>query len=510
MRIIKKVSKNALKKFIYDINVEDEKLYEEINSRNKVGIFQMLGGTAENVISQIKPSCFEELNACNAFARPGTMSFVPQYVQNRATKKSPYPKQISDLLKSTNSIILFQEQVMEIFHKIGGFSLEETNTIRGLMKKLSKADKKKKDLDEWDKSIKRFQESAKDKGIDIRDAKKLADDMLKMSSYMFNRSHSVSYAYIAAMTLYLSVYFRKYFNSAVLHHESENSKKILMDRLISVKKQGFEVLPPDINSSKEYISPVSGEDKVLIFGLQDVKSVGEAPATAIVENAPYRDFIDFLLKTQGKKVTITSIKALISVGAFDSLYPDRKILLNKVLRFWEEKKSTKIEEKLIAIWNKVDKEISSMPILSPTTRDDLRELEHKYLGFNFFITPFSDEFMSKVEILKDKGLAKLNFREVNKYSAKVPVLVADMRVFNDRNGNEMAFVEIEDSENERISIPIFQSIWCNVKPFFEIGKVHMMTLYLNIKEEESQIMFGRSGFPKKAEQLRFVKVLSKL
>jgi len=378
------------------------------------------------------------------------------------------------------------------------------------MKKLSKADKKKEDLEAWNKTIKRFQESAKEKGIDFRDAKKLSDDMLKMSSYMFNRSHSVSYAYIAVMTLYLSVYFRKYFNSAVLHHEGENSKDRLIKRLLSVKKQGFKILPPDINNSKKYISPVAGESKTLIFGLQDIKSVGEVPATAIVENAPYKNFIDFLMKTQGKKVTITSIKALISVGAFESLYPDRKVLLNKVLKFWEEKKSIKIEEKLTAIWDKIGREMSMLPNLNPTTRDDLRELENKYLGFNFFITPFSDEFMSKVEILKNKGLAKLNFSEVTKYSSKVPVLVTAMRVFNDKNGNEMAFIELEDSDNERISIPIFQSIWCNVKSFFEIGKVHMMTLYLDIKSDSTQIMFGRSGFPKKAEQLRFVKVLSKL
>jgi len=510
VKIIKKIEKNEMKQWLLrNINIEDRNLYKEANNPNMIGIFQLTAGTAKYMVETIQPSNFDELNACSAFARPGTMDFVPQYVKNRETNKSPYPKQVADILSETHSIILYQEQVMAVFNQIGGFSLEETNTIRGLMKKLGKLEKKKEDLEAWDKIIERFQEGAQEIGISKKDAKNIADDLLKMSSYNFNKSHSTAYTYIAAMTLYLSYYFRKYFYSSVLHYEVGRDK-YLLDRLRAVKLQGFKILPPDIHKSKQFIAPVSGATNELIFGLEDVKHVGENPVKVIIENRPYKDFIDFYLKIQGNRITIRAIRALISIGAFDSMYPDRKRLLTKVNRFWEEKKSIKVEEKLRFIWGKIDKAVDAIPGLD-AQRDDLRDYEREYLGFNFFITPFTDEFMEKIYTLQQKGLAEPGFADVSRASAKVPVVVNSMRVFNDKNGNEMAFVELEDFTTERINVPIFQSLWKFVKNIIVQGKVHMINLYLDKKPDGStQIMFGQKGFPKPSQIERFIKLLDNL
>lgn len=510
MKIIKKVKKNEFKQWLLrSINIEDQALYKEANNPNMIGIFQLTAGTAKYMVETIKPSNFDELNACSAFARPGTMDFVPQYVKNRETKKSPYPKEVADILHETHSIVLYQEQVMAVFNQIGGFSLEETNDIRGLMKKLGKLEKKKEDLEAWDKIIERFQKGAEEKGISKRDAKNIADDLLKMSSYSFNKSHSTAYTYIAVMTLYLSYYFRKYFYSSVLHYEVGRDK-YLLDRLRAVKLQDFKILPPDLHKSRKFIAPVEGTTNEIIFGLEDVKHVGTNPAKIILENRPYKDFIDFYLKIQGNRITIRAIRALISIGAFDEMYPDRKRLLTKVNRFWEEKKSIKVEEKLRFIWSKIDKAVDSIPGLD-AQRDDLRQYEKEYLGFNFFVTPFSDEFMEKVYLLQKRGLAEAGFSDVSRASAKVPVVVNSMRVFNDKNGKEMAFIEIEDFTAERVTIPIFQSLWKSVKGIIVQGKVHMINLYLDKKPDGStQIMFGKSGWPKPHEVERFVKRLDNL
>jgi DNA polymerase-3 subunit alpha len=510
MKIIKKLEKNEMKQWLLrSINIEDEALYKEANNPNMIGIFQLTAGTAKFMVESIKPSNFDELNACSAFARPGTMDFVPQYIKNRETKKSPYPKAVADILHETHSIILYQEQVMAVFNKIGGFSLEETNTIRGLMKKLGKLEKKKEDLDAWDEVIKRFQEGAQEKGITKSDAKKIADDLLKMSSYNFNKSHSTAYTYLAVVTLYLSYYFRKYFYSSVLHYEVGRDK-YLLDRLRAVKVQGFKILPPDINKSSKFIAPVKGSTDELVFGLEDVKHVGGNPADVILSNQPYKDFMDFYLKIQGNRITIRAVRALISIGAFDSLYKDRKRLLTKVDRFWEQKKTIKVEEKLRFLWNNIEKQIDALPGLD-ATQDDLRDYEREYLGFNFFITPFSPEFMEKMNILKQKGLAEICFADISKSSVKVPVVVSSMRVFNDKNGKEMAFIELEDYTGERLTIPIFQSLWMHVKAYIVQGKVHLINLYRQKKDDGSeQIMFGKSGWPKPTEIERFVKRLDNL
>ncbi len=503
MRIIRKVTKQDLKDHLYNLNTDDPNIYVEANNPNSIGIFQLNGNLAHEIIKKIKPQNFDEINAVSAFARPGTSSFVEQYIENRERGKSPYPKQVADLLHETQSICLYQEQAMSIFNKIGGFSLEETDTIRGLMKKLGKADKKKTDLDKWNVVIEKFTAGAQENGVNIRDAKIVAADLLKMASYNFNKSHSTAYTYIAAQTLYLSFYFRKYFYASVLHYEVGRDK-YLLDRLRSVKSQGFRILPPDVNKSGISLSPVSGEEATIIFGIFDIKGIGEKPATTIVSLQPFKNFMDFVLKIQGLRVSVTVIKALISIGAFDELYKyDRKRLLETFSIYWKNKKSTKVPEKLKAVWEAAEKETAAMPDMI-ATYDDLRDYERKHLGFNFFINPFTEKFLNAVDVMEKKGVIYSSFGNVKRSSAKVPVVINQIKTLNDKNGKEMAFLELEDKNGEGISVPIFQSFWKVLKTRFVEGKIHMMNLYL----DDTQIMFGRKAWVKKdSEMSRMVKRL---
>jgi len=504
MRIIREVSRLELKNHLYNLNTDDLHLYEEANNPNSIGVFQLNGALASEIIKKIKPKNFDEINAVSAFARPGTSSFVEQYVENREKHKSPYPKQVADLLTETQSICLYQEQAMSIFNKIGGFSLEETDQIRGLMKKLGKAEKKKSDLEKWDKIIERFTTGAQENGVSIRDAKMVASDLLKMASYNFNKSHSTAYTYIAAQTLYLSYYFRKYFYSSVLHYEVGRDK-YLLEKLKAVKAQGFEILPPDVNRSKVSLSPT--ENNQIIFGLFDIKGIGETPATTIISLQPFKSFMDFIIKIQGKRISVTVIKALIGIGAFDDLYEyDRKRLLETFMIYWKNKKTTKVPEKLIKVWKDAEKEVAETG-LTEANYDDLREYERKLLGFNFFINPFTEEFLIAVDKLVAKNVAYGSFKEVKRSSAKVPVVVNKIKTLNDRNGKEMAFLELEDRNGDSVSIPIFQSFWKVLKNYFVEGKVHMMNMY----KAEDQVMFGRKGFVKKDSEIkRMIKRLDNL
>jgi len=503
MKIIRKVTKKELKDHLYNIDTSDHNIYNEINNPNSVGTFQFNGQLAREIVKKVNPQNFKELNAINGFARPGTSSFVEQYIENKEKNKTKYPAPISELLKETYGIILYQEQTMSIFNKIGGFTLESTDVIRGLMKKLGKADKKKEDLVEWDKVIEKFTAGAQENGINIRDAKIVAADLLKMSSYSFNLSHSTAYTYIAVQTLYLAYYFRKYFLASLLHYEVGRDK-YLLDRLRSVKSQGFNILPPDVNKSKISLSPVKGEKDTIIFGIFDVKGIGEVPATTIVSLQPFNSFMDFVLKVQGKRVSVTVIKALISIGAFDDLYKyNRKKLLATFDMYWKNKKSTKVPEKLRAVWEAAEKEASNMPDLI-ATYDDLRDFERKHLGFNFFINPFTEKFNEAVDLMESKGIIYSSFSKVKRSSAKVPVVVNKIKTLNDRNGKEMAFLDIEDKTGEGISVPIFQSFWKVLKNRFVEGKIHMMNLWL----DDDQVMFGRKGFIKKDSEIdRLVKRL---
>ena len=491
MKVLKKVSKREAIDFLFrDLDLKDSKIYEEANSPDKIGIFQMVGGTASFMIEKIKPKNFDELNACNAFARPGTMDFVDQYVYNRDNEYSTYPDKIKEILSTTNSVILFQEQVMEIFNKIGGFSLEETNNIRGLMKKLGKLDKDPEDLKKWDKVLLKFKKGAINNGISEKEADLVAEDLLKMSSYSFNNSHSVSYTYIAVITLYLSVYFRKYFYSSVLEYEVDRDK-YLVERLVTVANHGFEILPPDINLSKDKMSPLDGNK--IIFGLKDVKGVGDSAVPIILEKRPYKDFFDFIIKTRSRGVSSAVIKALIKIGAFDNLINgERKKYLHAFNTFWDKRASTKVVEKLEQLWKDCLSNSSRIPLIE-TKQSDLMEYEKDVLGFNFFISPFTPKRIETINLMRKRSLAYYDFADVTSVSKKIAVSVSSVRTIIDKNGNEMAFVEIDDINRNRKTIPIFASYWKVIgsKILSARDKIVLINVYL---DDKNSIMFGQRGY----------------
>ena len=484
IKILREVKKEELREHLYNININDENLYTEIMNPESIGIFQMNGGTAARLVNEIVPENFDELNAVNAMARPGPIENAPIYEQRKHGAISDYPEAVNEILSKTYQTCIYQEQIMEIFHKIGGFSLEEANDVRGLMKKLGKADKDPEDLKKWGKTVKKFTRGAIKQGILEKDASKIANDLVSFSSYSFNLSHSTSYTYIAIMTLYLSYYFRRYFYSAVLKYEVERGK-YLFERLQSVKKQGFEILPPDINKSQEHFSP-EGENKIR-FGLVDIKYVGEAPTKIIMDNRPYSSVIDFVVKTRNRIVTSRAISSLISIGCFDEMETNRKKILQTFETFWKEKKSIKVEEKLKYIWQNIYKKLDQIPGLN-TTKTDLRKYEKDFLGFNFFSSLFTKEKLDMFEKMAKQGLIHKDFSKVNNLSKKLPVCINSIRHHIDKNGNEMAFLVCEDMYGVQESIPVFASYYKFIKEKLLPNKLFLINVFL---DTNNKALFGQ-------------------
>ena len=493
MKIIKEVSKEDLREFLYrKMDINDSAIYEEMNSGNSIGIFQMNGGTAERLVNDVKPNSFAELNACNAMARPGPIENAPLYVEGKRGVPSNYPAAMEEILSSTYNVPIYQEQIMEIFHKIGGFSLEEADGVRGLMKKLGKADKDPEDVKKWDRTVKKFTKGAVANGITEAEAAKIANDLVSFAGYSFNLSHSSSYTYIAVMTLYLSVYFRKYFYSAVLDYEVDRDKS-LFEVFQAIKEHGIKVLPPDVNKSDIKIKPLEGDE--IIFGLQNVKFVGDKPAHHIIANRPYTSIFDFIMKTvYGEKGGVTSrvIDALIKAGGFDSLAGNNRKLYQQVFGlFWNNKKSTKIEEKLSALWKKIEEHSKSLPYYKEVKNSDLRELEKEIYGHALFTTLFTDKKVEMFNVMAKRGLVALAFDKVTAASIKVPVELESVRVIKDKNNNEMAFITVTDLRGKKESCPVFASYWEHVKGYFIPEKLYLMNFY---RDEKGSILFGQKSY----------------
>ena len=378
------------------------------------------------------------------------------------------------------------------------------NYVRGLMKKLGKKEKKQSDIDAWNECVKRFGEYAEKQGLSKEEVSKIADDLLGLAEYSFNRSHSVAYTYVGMQTLYLAHYFKPYFYSAILATKTDAD---LLDYLSQIRAQGIKVLPPDINKSKMHFSPIDGN--TILYGLVDIKFVGEKPATKILESSsraqPYVSLFDFIFRTRSREVTSRVINALISVGCFDWYDPNRKKLLAITNEFWEAKKSVKIEEKLKFIWDEIEKKYNNIPF--PTfSNTEIVALEKEFFGFRFFTSPFTPEFMKAIYRLYSDDLIYLSFDSVEeRVSKKVPFIIEDIRLLKDKNSRDMAFLSVSDIHENNTSIPVFSSYWQYVKDDFKKGSIVLANLYA---DQFGKLLFG---MPRKiTEEIlikRMVKVL---
>ena len=482
MKILKRnVSKDELKEFLNNINLEDKNLYEEL-SKNQNWIFQFSGNTGSRMTAELKPDNFDDVINLNAMSRPGSSYNFGNYclIKNE-NQKSPYPEQIQKFLSKSRGLINFQEEIMQITEYISNGKISG-NACRGLLKKLGKANPKQADKDKWKEYVSIMKEEGVKKGILQKDIELLCSDMETLSKYTFNFSHAAAYSYLAMETVYLAKYFKPYFYAINLANEAGKVDTI-KDAIQSCKNSGFEVVQPDINNSKEHFFP---KENNLFFGLQDIKGVGEEPAKIIVSNQPYTSIIDFICKTIDTKVNKRITSALIGGGAFDNLIgsENRKYYFDVAQKFYEKKKTKKNPELLKELWEECEKEIEKK-----IDKQFLMESEITYLGGSFFNNRFS-VISDKIETLYKRGWCLRDFEEIRKKNLPKQycfVYVNKYRQHTDKNGNEMMFFEIEDRNGEKQSVPIFASYWQYCKTKFNDGGFYLMDVY---PTEDGKIMFG--------------------
>lgn len=505
MKIIKEVSKAELQKFMYDKFPDvsdDKKLYEALNEHKVVNVFQMSAGTASQVVNQIHPDNLLEMTACNAFARPGTVAGVPSYVEGKSGNLKYKNKIINSVFGETFGVCLYQEQIMSLFVKIGGHT-DGGNYIRGLLKKLGKANKKQEDIDAWKEETKKFSENALKMGIPQSELKNLLEDVAALANYSFNKSHALAYSMMAAWTLYMNVYFKSFYYPAVIEYAFAHDKETL-ETLKDIRSNGFKIVGPDMNTSKARTCSIGDE---IFIGLHNLKQVGAA-AENVCANAPYTSFSDFLTKNlNDSKINKRVITALVEYGCFDKLEPKltRHQMMSCFSQFWENKpafkkltaaeaeklgKSTEIYEKLVeALKNKINSIVEyweSVKALAEgnefatkDTRQFKKECEEKYLGFNFFVSPFEDIGAFLDEKIKE-GKCVTDFSSIRKYkdiSKVVPVYISSIREYTDKNRNQMAFLNLEDRSGETIVVPIFASAYPYLAPKLSPDFLAFMLLY---------------------------------
>lgn len=287
---------------INHLNLDDKDVYDNIYKRgNTVSVFQMESAEAKSMCIQAQADNIEDIIAINAANRPGTKDQFPDYCKNKLhpeNAKLIHPD-LGKIFKTTNMILLYQEQALQIF-RYAGFPEDEVDNARRAIGK--------KKIDVMAKLEVEFRELLNNKGWTEEQISALWDLILKQTGYSFNRGHSVSYGLLSYLTAYLKYHYPVEFMTACLNIKADNISKIgiLINECYNL---GIEILPPDINKSRKDFTAFPKEKRIL-FGFLAIKGLGLSSITSTLENRPYKHLHDFLDRSGAtSKVIISFIKA---------------------------------------------------------------------------------------------------------------------------------------------------------------------------------------------------------
>jgi len=309
-------------------HLEDKKTFALLQRGETKGVFQLESGGMRDLLTKMKPDCFEDIIATSALYRPGPLEggMVMEYVDVKNGRKQPrkvHPV-VDEVLEETYGVMVYQEQVMRILNRVGNVELASAYKC---IKAISK--KKQSIIDSFHGE---YIAGAEANGISTKLADELWNLIVAFAGYGFNKSHSTAYGLIAYETAYLKAHYPVEFMAALLSCGMESSERIA-EHVDDSRRQNIEVLPPDVNTSEVEFAVVG--DKIS-FGMGAIKGVGEAALEAMVaerqENGPFRDIFDLAERVDPKALNKSALEVLIKVGALDNLPGNRAQQLEVVER----------------------------------------------------------------------------------------------------------------------------------------------------------------------------------
>jgi DNA polymerase-3 subunit alpha len=306
--------------------------FDLLQSGETTGVFQLESSGMQKLFKDLKPDCFEDIVAAVALYRPGPLGtgMVEDFVNRKNGKaKVAYPHDdLKEVLKDTYGVIVYQEQVMMIARKMGGYSLGGADLLRRAMGK--------KKAEEMAKQKATFVDGAKKLNYDEAKAVEIFDLLEYFAGYGFNKSHSAAYALITYQTAYLKRHFPVEFMAATLCSDLGKIEK-LVGTISEARAMGIEVLVPDVNESDRLFTVIYNDKPAptrrnakgaeadpwrprIRVGLGGIKGVGDSAIESILEvrtQGPFQDIFDFCARVDPRRVNKGVVEALVNSGAFD-------------------------------------------------------------------------------------------------------------------------------------------------------------------------------------------------
>ncbi len=475
---------------IEKIPLDDKKVFALFSSGQTDGVFQCESSGMRSVFMRLKPTGLEDIIAVISLYRPGPMDSIDAYIENRHNpEKIRYKTELlKGILDVTYGCMVYQEQVMQIFRTLAGYSLGRADIVRRAMSK------KKHSVMEEERA--HFCKGAALNGIDEKTADEIFDEMSSFASYAFNKSHAAAYAVVAYRTAYLKCYYPCEFCAALLTSVLDNADKVAA-YIEDCKKNGIKTLPPSVNGSFKNFT-ADRENRSIVFGLLAIKNLGHDFIDTIISererNGAYTSFYSFCQRVYGKGFNKRAVESLIKSGALDSLGSNRREMLINLPLIVDELDAAKRRnlEGQIGFFDSQSVSVSpySMKKADEFSEAELLSLEKETIGLYITSHPMEQykELAAKLKCDRISDIVNSendsDSRYVDSSAVKVLGIVSSVTKKRTKNGEMMAFATLEDV-NGSVEIIVFPK---KLEQYFSLvsaGTAVFVSGRLSVREDES-------------------------
>lgn len=487
------------------VPTDDRAVYELISLGKTDGVFQLESRGMRQMLTQLRPENIDDIIAAIALYRPGPMDSIPKYIDARHGNSCISYKipALAEILDVTFGCIVYQEQVMQIFRSVAGYSYGHADIVRRAISK------KKSDvlLSERDA----FVEGAFLRGTDKNTADELFDEIVSFANYAFNKSHAAAYALLSFRTAYLKAHFSCEYYAALLSSVFGSAAKIA-EYTAECKRMSIRVLPPDVNSSVSDFCVCDGDIR---YGLLALRNIGSAFVDALVtereESGVFRNFDDFVSRMRRRDMNKKQLETLIKSGALDSLGAKRSQLA-AVYEDVMDKDFGHNDETQIDMFSQLETPLSaeipetSLPDIPEFSAREKLLLEKECSGVYLSGHILDDYTLAVSEINcnligdiisafsdgEDTSENSLSLRD--RSNVRIAAIVSARKNKITRNGDNMAFVTLEDRTGE-IELICFSSIFEKLGYLFTLGSVLLVDGTVTIREDSEPKLILKHAQP---------------
>ena len=480
---------------------DDDATFRMLREGKTQGVFQLESAGMTGVCVNMRAGSIEDITAIVALYRPGPMDSIPTFIENKLNRKKVTYKTplLEPILKVTYGCIVYQEQVIEIFRRLGGYTMGQADNIRRAISK------KKMKVIEAERKVFVYGDEKQGiagciaNGVSEAVGQSIYDEIVAFANYAFNKAHAVCYAVVSYQTAYLKCHYPRQYMAALMTSVLDSATKI-SGYSAECKDMGIPVLPPDINHSEDHFT-VEGD--AIRFGLGAVKNVGRglirSMAAKRAEGGPFKSMEDFLQRMGEGELNKRAVENFIKCGAMDCFGHNRSELLAVYESMMDTVSSTRKKnlEGQMGLFALLEDDAAveiPIPKLAELSKAELMAYEKETTGIYISGHPMDDyrQLLKNTHVVPIGDLMEEESKFQDDQIVSVAGIVQGAKMKTTRNNSMMAYVTVED-DTAAIEMLAFSNVLSQYGGYLRENSPVVITGRLSIRDDkEPQIVINRA------------------